>query len=409
MENRKSEAPKCGSILVDQVISYGRLGYAYAERARQHKGLERSQVRFSGTERVAVPAALAPGTNGPVQRQRHRTKGRAAAVLRRQHPGLFPESFAMHARCPWLLWLASPAAACLFCFSNDERRLRVCQYFLGHESEQHGACLAALRASFQPYTATQVDVTEIEKLKDIFTRTIFFLEEKGIAKVPYPQAFLETAERVKKEVEQLRAAPDCLPPCGFQIEARHYKCSSCSFEDCQLPIDCPIQDIHKKEGDVTLLSCEVRFQTPSDRTFSWKFAKGVRTDDLFLFQDLNFGVSSSLLIRPTQGSHHGTFVCQMAEDDDVLIRKYFYVNVTEKRLGLEKELQEMFKVILNPPPEAGPEEVEKRKPTLKEMLSEPNALSNKNVILIIIGIALSSMLVTMAGMTIYQWATGTKA
>nr|XP_020663149.1 sperm acrosome membrane-associated protein 6-like [Pogona vitticeps] len=99
----------------------------------------------------------------------------------------------------------------------------------------------------------------------------------------------------------------------------------------------------------------------------------------------------------------------MAEEDDVLIRKYFYLNVTEKRLGLEKELQEMFKAILNPPPQAGPDEVEKNKPTFQEMLSEPNALSNKNVILIMIGIALSSMLVTMVGLTIYQWATGIKS
>ncbi|XP_072835627.2 sperm acrosome membrane-associated protein 6 isoform X1 [Pogona vitticeps] len=315
----------------------------------------------------------------------------------------------MCARYPLLLWLASSAAACLFCFSDAKRRLRVCQYFWGHQSEQHGACLETLRASFQPYDTTEVDVTEIEKLKDIFTRSVFFLEEKGMAKVPYRQAFSEAVGWVKKEVGQLKTAPACIPPCGFQIEARHYRCSSCSFEDCPLPIDCPIQDLHKNEGDVTLLSCEVAFQTPSDRTFRWKFAKDVRTDDLFLFHDLNFGITPSLIIRPTQGSHKGTFVCQMAEEDDVLIRKYFYLNVTEKRLGLEKELQEMFKAILNPPPQAGPDEVEKNKPTFQEMLSEPNALSNKNVILIMIGIALSSMLVTMVGMTIYQWATGIKS
>ncbi|XP_042294941.1 sperm acrosome membrane-associated protein 6-like [Sceloporus undulatus] len=167
----------------------------------------------------------------------------------------------------------------------------------------------------------------------------------------------------------------------------------------------PVQDIHKKEGDITLLSCEVQFQVPTDRTIRWKFAKDIRTRDLYLFRDLSFGLSPTLIIRPTLGSHHGTFICQIAEGDDVLLRKYFYLNVTEKRLGLEKKLQEMFKAILNPAPEAEQDLVEKKRFSLQEALSGPDYLSKKNVILIIIGIALSSMLLTMLVLTVYHWAT----
>ncbi|KAH0631417.1 hypothetical protein JD844_005737 [Phrynosoma platyrhinos] len=221
------------------------------------------------------------------------------------------------------------------------------------------------------------------------------MEEKGMAKVPYNVGIPEAAEKIKEEVAQLKRAPACIPPCGFQIEARRYSCSSCSFEDCQLPIDCPMQDIHKKEGDVTLLSCEVQFQVPSERTIRWKFAKDIRTEDLFLFQDLNFGFNPMLIIRPTLGSHHGTFICEISEGDDVLLRKYFYLNVTEKRLGLEKKLQEMFKAILNPPPGSEQDVVERKRFSLQEMLSDPEYLRKKNVILIIIGTALSSMLFTM--------------
>ncbi|XP_061453723.1 sperm acrosome membrane-associated protein 6 [Rhineura floridana] len=255
-------------------------------------------------------------------------------------------------------------------------------------------------------------VAEIEKLKDTFARTIFFLEEKSMAKVPYSLAVKEAVEQVEKEVAQLKA--------GFQIEAHQYKCSSCSTVDCQLPIDCPIQDVHKLQGDVTLLNCEVKFRLPSDPTFRWKFAKDTRTKKLFLFKDLSFGFNPSLLIRPTLESHRGTFFCQIAEEDEVLVRKFFYLNVTEKRLALEKELQEMFKAILHPPPKLeledamGKEEVQTslpslpEMPSLQEMFYAPDSLSKKNVIFLIVGIAMSSMLVTLAAMTIYQWATDIK-
>ncbi|XP_044274781.1 sperm acrosome membrane-associated protein 6-like [Varanus komodoensis] len=96
-----------------------------------------------------------------------------------------------------------------------------------------------------------------------------------MAAVPYRLAIQEAAEHIKKELAELKDAPACLPPCGFQREARRFQCSSCSIVDCQLPIDCPVQDVHKQEGDGTLLSCEVKFQIPTDSTFRWKFAKDV--------------------------------------------------------------------------------------------------------------------------------------
>ncbi|CAI5781170.1 acrosome membrane-associated 6 isoform X1 [Podarcis lilfordi] len=276
-----------------------------------------------------------------------------------------------------------------------------------------------MERAFARFAKTQVDASEIEKLKDIFGRMIFSLEEKSMAKVPYPLAVKEAEKQVEKEMAQLKAAPACIPPCGFQKEARQYRCSSCTMVDCSLPIDCPIQDVHKSEGDVTLLSCGVKFEIPEDATFRWKFVKEIRTNKVFLFQDLNFGFNPSLLIRPTLGSHHGTFACQIAGEDGVLVRKFFYLNVTEKRLHLEKELQEMFKAILNPPPmvevagETWGEEVqtnltESEMPSLEEILSGPDFLHKKVVVFLIVGIAMLSTLATMIAMTIYRWATDIK-
>ncbi|XP_039178576.1 sperm acrosome membrane-associated protein 6 isoform X2 [Crotalus tigris] len=289
------------------------------------------------------------------------------------------------------------ATACFNCFSTAAQRLRICQYFWGYQSEKHQTCLRALETAFAPLSKTQVDVSEIEKLKDAFGRVVFYLEEKGMAKASFQQAVPEAVKEVEKEVAQLKAAPPCIPPCGYQKEAHHYKCSSCTIVDCQLPIDCPIQDIYKSEGDATFLNCEVAFQTSSERTFRWKFIKDLRTDELFLFQLLNFGVNPSLLIRPTLGSHHGTFACELEVENDVVVRKFFYVNVTEKRLGKEKKLQEMFKAILNSPPESVQEEVVVNKlPSLQDLLSQPDYLRKRGVIMLILGISGISLLVTLA-------------
>lgn len=78
----------------------------------------------------------------------------------------------------------------------------------------------------------------------------------------------------------------------------------------------------------------------------------------------------------------------------------FSTTVTTKQLGKEKELQKMFRDILHPPPGLAPEAVVPESkipqlPTLQEMVSQPDYLRQKNVILLIVGLALSSMLLTM--------------
>uniref|UniRef100_A0A8D2JCR6 Ig-like domain-containing protein n=1 Tax=Varanus komodoensis TaxID=61221 RepID=A0A8D2JCR6_VARKO len=259
-------------------------------------------------------------------------------------------SWGMPAGSPLLLWLAlfSQASACLLCFSSAPQRLRICQQFLGHHSARHAVCLEALQEGFRPHT--------------------FMLRlQMGTGPSGSPAGC------------QLCHSQPCLLLAGFQREARRFQCSSCSIVDCQLPIDCPVQDVHKQEGDGTLLSCEVKFQIPTDSTFRWKFAKDLRTEDLSLFQDLQFGFSRSLLIQPTLGSHHGTIACEIAEEEDVLIRKFYYLNVDHQR-------EEAEGVVVNRPP------------SLQEMLSAPDALSKKNVILLISGIALSSMALTLAAL-----------
>ncbi|XP_015283338.1 PREDICTED: sperm acrosome membrane-associated protein 6-like [Gekko japonicus] len=271
------------------------------------------------------------------------------------------------------------AGACLYCFSTEDKRTRVCQYFLGYANEQNKACLAALSAAFQPYVKIQV--------------------------VPYHQAIPEAAEKVRKEVEELKAAslafatPPSQQPlsslAGFQKEARSYRCNTCRITDCPLPINCPIQSIHKAEGDITVLQCGAKFSIPPERIFKWKFVKDVQSQDLSFFKDLYIGIDSSFLIRPTTGAHHGTYACEIWMEDDVLVRKFIFLNVTVKRLGKEKELQAMFHDILNPPPGVAAAEVVQQSSSLEDWLREPDSLHKTSVLLVFLGVVLSSMLVTL--------------
>ncbi|XP_034290825.1 sperm acrosome membrane-associated protein 6 isoform X6 [Pantherophis guttatus] len=268
--------------------------------------------------------------------------------------GLFLETSVMSGGDVLFLWLvfSSRATACLNCFSTAAQRLRICQYFWGYQSEKHQTCLGTLESAFRPLSKTQVDVSEIEKLKDAFGRVVFYLEEKGMAKAPFQEAVPEAVNEVEKEIAQLKAAPPCIPPCGYQKESHYYRCSSCSIMDCQLPIDCPRYTQIGRRRNFS----ELRSRLPD-----------------FLRQDL-----------PVE-------ICQ---------------RLTEKRLGNEKKLQEMFKAILNSPPESVQEAVVVNKlPSLQDLMSQPDYLRKRGVIVLILGITGISLLVTLAVLSLYRWAT----
>ncbi|XP_044846612.1 sperm acrosome membrane-associated protein 6 isoform X4 [Mauremys mutica] len=267
------------------------------------------------------------------------------------------------------LLLPPRAPGCLDCFSTPQQRLRVCQFFLGHASSRHVACLGALQAAFLPHAQLVV--------------------------VPYQVAVPEAVARIQPELAQLKP--------GYQKDAQVYKCASCSRVECQLPLDCPVEDVWKNEGERTTLTCRVPFQTPPDVRHSWKFVKDLRTRDLSLFRDLHPGASSSIVLRPTRGSHRGTYACQLAQEDDVLARNYFYLNVTASSQGAETELQDMFRAVLQSPAGRG---AEGRLPGLSELLAEPDSLHKRNVVLLMVGLALSALLGTLLLGGVCRWAMG---
>ncbi|XP_075462495.1 sperm acrosome membrane-associated protein 6 isoform X3 [Ascaphus truei] len=118
----------------------------------------------------------------------------------------------------------------------------------------------------------------------------------------------------------------CKPPCGFQKNARRFYCKTCVEEDCDLPVDCAIHDIDISELDKVDLECTVNYNLPEDKSVTWQFGRNIRSTDLSNFKIIHIGEDTSLLIKPIRSYHRGTYTCQISDDEDVLIRKYFYLN-----------------------------------------------------------------------------------
>ncbi|XP_006525118.1 sperm acrosome membrane-associated protein 6 isoform X3 [Mus musculus] len=121
------------------------------------------------------------------------------------------------------------------------------------------------------------DYDERSYLHDEFTQMTVSLQEKAARRrEPFWLAFKDAAAKLKRTIEHLKKAPACIPPCGLQEVARLFHCSGCFSKLCDLPLDCPVQDMLVNRGDQALFSCIVAFELPeSEITYSWKFVGGV--------------------------------------------------------------------------------------------------------------------------------------
>ncbi|XP_016836029.1 sperm acrosome membrane-associated protein 6, partial [Cricetulus griseus] len=164
--------------------------------------------------------------------------------------------------------------ACLSCFTTYEERLRVCQTFV-NTGPKLGQCKDALTDAFQGLSDTEINYDERSHLHDAFTEMMFSLQEVAAAQGSFMAAFPTAAAKMKKFIKQLKKVQDCVPPCGVQEVTRRFFCWGCFSTICELPLDCPVQDVTVKRGDQALFSCVVGFQLPeSELTYSWKFAGG---------------------------------------------------------------------------------------------------------------------------------------
>ncbi|XP_011936488.1 PREDICTED: uncharacterized protein LOC105595377 isoform X6 [Cercocebus atys] len=169
---------------------------------------------------------------------------------------------------------------------------------------------------------------ERSHLHDAFTQMTHALQELAAAQGSFEVAFPDAAEKMKKVITQLKEAQACFPPCGLQEFARRFLCSGCYSRVCDLPLDCPVQDVTVIRGDQAMFSCIVNFPLPKEEiTYSWKFAGGgLRTQDLSYFRDMPRAEGYLARIRPAQLTHRGTFSCVIKQDQRPLARLYFFLN-----------------------------------------------------------------------------------
>ncbi|XP_035960039.1 sperm acrosome membrane-associated protein 6 isoform X4 [Halichoerus grypus] len=248
------------------------------------------------------------------------------------------------------------------------------------------------------------DYDERSHLHDAFTQMTHSLEEMATAQGSFKVAFPDAAEKMRKVIMQLKEVRACIPPCGLQEVARRFHCRGCYSTVCDLPLDCPVQDLTVTRGHQAKFSCTVNFQLPQEEiTYSWKFAGGgVRTQDVSYFEDLPRARGNLARIRPVQPAHRGTFSCVILHDQIPLARLYFFLNVTGAPPRGETELQVSFREVLRwAPLEA--EMIEPWRPSLGELLARPEALTLSNQCLLAAVAALASVSATLVVWMFFRW------
>ncbi|XP_039695497.1 sperm acrosome membrane-associated protein 6 isoform X11 [Pteropus medius] len=298
----------------------------------------------------------------------------------------------------------TPAWACLLCFTSYTERLRICQTFAGMEGPELEKCEAAFTAAFRGLLDAEINYDERSHLHDSFTQMTQSLQELATAQGSFEVAFPDAAEKMRKVIMQLKEVQACIPPCGLQEVSRRFRCRGCYSTVCDLPLDCPVQDVTVTRGDQAMFSCTVNFQLPKEEiTYSWRFAGGgLRTQDLTYFREMPRAQGYLARIRPVQPTHRGTFSCVITHDQRALARLYFFLNVTGPPPRGETKLQASFREVLRWAPREA-EVIESWRPSLGELLARPEALTPSNQCLLAAIAALASAGVTLLAWVFFRW------
>ncbi|KAM6373239.1 LOW QUALITY PROTEIN: sperm acrosome membrane-associated protein 6 [Pluvialis apricaria] len=223
---------------------------------------------------------------------------------------------------------------------------------------QHQHCLEALVQAAVPLTSVIC-----EALQEIIKDVLHFLEKQRDMRKAYedqgegtlshldiwdtPEPFEVLQEAVNiiwVKLSQLEEAPACIPPCGYQPDAHVFQCATCRLVDCHFPLDCPVQDMWAHADEAITLHCDVPFAIPPDLPITWMFAKDLHTQDLALFEELQESAEGPLSLT-LQDPTLGTIACHMGVLSEPLVRKYFYLNVSEGSMKADQGLQ-AFRAVL---------------------------------------------------------------
>uniref|UniRef100_A0A452TZZ6 Sperm acrosome associated 6 n=1 Tax=Ursus maritimus TaxID=29073 RepID=A0A452TZZ6_URSMA len=289
---------------------------------------------------------------------------------------LLPQGSAVPSALVALMVFRAPAWACLLCFTSHKERIRICQIFAGTEGPELEKCEEAFAVAFKGLLDTEINYDERSHLHDAFTQMTHSLQEIAAAQGSFKVAFPDAAEKMRKVITQLKEVRACIPPCGLQEVARRFHCRGCYSTVCDLPLDCPVQDLTVIRGHQAKFSCTVNFQLPKEEiTYSWKFAGGVsrRSRDL-----------------EVEARGRGSQLTDVRAPA-----------VTGAPPRGETELQVSFREVLRWAPREA-EMIEPWRPSLGELLARPEALTLSNQCLLAAVAALASASATLV-VVFFRW------
>ncbi|XP_058674012.1 sperm acrosome membrane-associated protein 6 [Ammospiza caudacuta] len=234
---------------------------------------------------------------------------------------------------------------CLLCFGPPIQRARLCHEITGAfvDELRHKKCIEAIVEASKPLASVTVASGQREELREIVMDAMFSLEERW--KKSLNKSLQEAVNRIWKKLSELEKVPACVPPCGFQPAARVFQCATCRFVDCQFALDCPVQDLWTYTDETIVLRCTVPFHIPPGVPVTWMFAPNLRTQDMALFKELKGNPAKPFSLTIEEPAP-GTVACRLGEQTKPIIRKFFYLNVSEGSVEEEKGLQTLFSTVL---------------------------------------------------------------
>ncbi|XP_005056481.2 PREDICTED: sperm acrosome membrane-associated protein 6-like isoform X1 [Ficedula albicollis] len=247
----------------------------------------------------------------------------------------------------WVLMSCLPEVhPCLLCFGPTLQRARLCSYVTGLpvEHPRHKICLADLVRAAKQLASVTVGSGQREELRDIVIDAMNFIEDQKGNK-PFRASLREAVNTIWVKLSELEKVPACIPPCGFQPDARVFQCATCRFVDCQFALDCPVQDLWTYTDETIVLHCNVPFKIPKGTPVTWLFVPNLRTQDMALFKKVNGNPEKPFSLTIEEPAP-GTVACILGEPAKPIVRKFFYLNVSEGSVEEEKELQGVFSTVL---------------------------------------------------------------
>ncbi|XP_051665456.1 sperm acrosome membrane-associated protein 6 isoform X1 [Manacus candei] len=237
--------------------------------------------------------------------------------------------------------------SCLLCFGPPKMREQLCREITGASAKnpKNKKCQEDLVEAAKPLASVAVGAGQHDELRDIVLDALYYIEEQKNKK-PLNKSLQEAVDTIWVKLSRMTKVPACVPPCGFQPDARVFQCATCHFADCEFPLDCPVQDLRTYTDETIVLLCDVPFSFPGSLPVTWMYVPNLRTQDMSLFKELkgNPKNPSSLTIEEPAP---GTVACRLGEVSKPFVRKFFYLNVSEGSVEEERGLQAVFRAVLH--------------------------------------------------------------